>query len=75
MHASSLIFFLFHFGCYATSAESTSVIEKELLFLYLSSQCHLSLSINSLLASIALQFDLILPSCVTSPVLDTPSVP
>ena len=55
-------------ACCEAVALSVSVIEMGLLFLYLSSQCHLSLLFPSLLASIALCLKL-LPSWVASPVL------
>ena len=68
LHASNLIF-LFPYGGYAAAAVSASIIEKELLFFYLLSQFHSSLLIQSLLDSIALCFELLLPSCVASTVL------
>ena len=67
-HISSFIF-LFLYGCYADVAECASEIGKELFFFYLSSQCHLKLLIHFLLASHTLCLELLLPSCVASPVL------
>ena len=66
--------FLFPCGCFAAAVVPVSVIERKLFF-YLSLQCNLSLLIHFILASIALSFDLLLPSCVASPVLYMPSVP
>ena len=72
-HMQAALSFLFPRGCYEGAVVSASVIEKELLLFYFTSQCHLSLLIHSLL----LQYCLMLwsTSCVTSPVLYMPSVP
>ena len=73
IHASAALSLLFPCDCYAAAAVSASVTEKELLFFYLSLQCHLSLLICLLLTSIALCYDLLFPFHVASPILCTPS--
>ena len=61
--------FLHPHGCWLTAVVSVSEIEKELLFFYPLLQCHKSLSIHFLLASIVSFCVLIYLYCVTSPAL------